>query len=458
MDLRAGDERVRETRSVCTVCARPCPAAVVVRDEEVLLVKSCPDHGETTCRLSRHPWYHASLDRYYFGIMRETSPQRDYLLRLTERCNLQCPICLASAADGAATDDSADLTRRRLREFLESKRGKGRLKIDLLAAEPTLREDLLDIVRELKREGHIVALHTNGVRLGSEAYTRSLREAGVDEVHLQMDGFDDDAYMKIRGRKLGESKRRAMANLERHDLATDLVMVVMPETNEHEIGPVLADVLRRPFVRELFFLGTRPLGNFADSDEVLMPDDVIDIVERESGGLCKRRDVFRFQKLYFALLSLLGVRKCLYVQHYVLFREVGQGRWRPLSEIVDWRKVEPVLDELPTLPTGWSLRKLAWAARLGLSLLSWRALQYVPDFLAMLSHLRWGWLLSALPRRILIIGYITACDPHNIDEQVARHCGKGEVSMDCGVHESGAHANVAREQMWRDARRRDEAR
>ena len=455
--MRAGDEVVRETRSVCTTCARSCAAAVVVRDDEVLLVKECPQHGETTCRLSRHPWYYAALDRFYFSVMRKVSPQRDYLLRLTERCNLQCPICLASAMDGAPQNGEGDLTRRRLREFLDSKKGKGPLKIDLLAAEPTLRDDLIDIVRELKGEGHIVALHTNGLRLGSAEYTKALREAGVDEVHLQMDGYDDDAYMKIRGRKLAESKRRAMANLERHDLATDLVMVVMPDTNEHEIGPVLDEVLRRPFVRELFFLGTRPLGYFAESPDVLMPDDVIDIVEHESGGLCKRRDVYRFQKLYFSLLSLLGVRKCLYVQHYILFRD--GLRWRPVSEVVNWRRVEPVLDELPTLSSGWGLRKLAWAARLGLSLLSLRALRYVPDFLAMLSHLRWGWLLSALPRRILIIGYITACDPQNIDEHVAQHCGKGELSMDCGVQESGAHANVAREQMWREApRRREEPR
>lgn len=449
--MASDDVVIRKTGAVCTVCVQPCEAQVVERNEEVLLVKTCPEHGETVCRLSRHPWYYVGLDRFFFGVMRKVSGQRDYLIRMTERCNLRCPICLASALDGKAAPDVPDITRERLREFIDSKKGQGPLKIDLLSAEPTLREDLFAIVRELKRDGHIVALHTNGVRLASDDYVSRLREAGVDEVHLQMDGFDDDAYEKIRGQRLTASKRRAMANLERYDMATDLVMVIMPDTNEAQIGPVLKDCLHRPFVRELFFLGTRPLGYFADSEAVLMPDDVIDIVERETAGLCARRDVYRFQKLYFGLLSLLGVRKCLYVQHYLLFRD-GE-RWKPVSEVVNWRAVEPVLDELVTMPTGWSLRKVAWLARLGLALFSWRGLRYVPDFFAMLSHLRWGWLLSALPRRILVIGYITACDPQNLDEEVARHCGKGEVSMDCGVTDSGAHANVARERRWREAPR-----
>jgi hypothetical protein len=443
---------IRRTRSVCAICAQPCDAEVVEADGEARLVKRCPIHGETRCRLSRHPEYYLGLDRYYFAVMRTVAPQRDYLLRLNERCNLRCPICLASA--GRDEGVVPPLTRERLAEFLASRDRP--LKIDLLSAEPTLRSDLFDIVRELKRAGHMVALHTNGLRLGSASYCRALREAGVDEVHLQMDGFDDEAYRAIRGRPLSASKRRAMTNLEREDLATDLVMVIMPGANEREIGPVLADCLDRPFVRELFFLGTRPLGFFAEREEVLMPDDVIDIVERESGGLCRRSDVFRFQKLYFALLSVLGVRKCLYIQHYLLFREGAEneqaGRWRPVSEIVDWRRVEPILDELPSLPSRWTPRKLGWAFRLVGSLLSWRALRYVPDVLAMLLHLRYGWRLSTLPRRILLIGYITACDPHNFDEDVARHCGKGELSMDCGEQESGADANVMRERRWRAQR------
>lgn len=455
--MQVRDGVVRFTQSVCAVCAEACPAEVCVRAGAVYLIKMCARHGESSCLLSRHPDYHVGLDRYYFGVMGVPSPQRDYLLRLTERCNLACPICLASAVsptrerlEGSAPP-ADDLSRERLGDFLDRNIGRGRLKIDLLAAEPTLRPDLLDIVRDVKSRGHIVALHTNGVRLTSQAYCQALRKAGVDEIHLQMDGFDDEACLKIRGRRLTAAKRRVIENLEASDLATDMVMVVMPGTNEHQIAPMLEETLRRSFVRELFFLGTRPLGYLAGSDAVLMPDEVIDLVERESQGLCARADVYRFQKLYFALLSLLGVRKCLYVQHYLLFR--NGTRWLPVSDVVDLERAERVLDELVHLPRRWGLVRLVWCLRLALSLISGRALRYLPDFFGLLAHLRLGWRLSSLPRRTLIVGYITACDPYNLDEQVARYCGKGEVSCDLGETDCGAHANILRERRWRLARR-----
>ena len=56
-----------------------------------------------------------------------------------------------------------------------------------------------------------------------------------------------------------------------------------------------------------------------------------------------------------------------------------------------------------------------------------------------------GMNLGEVPGRFLILGFITACDPHNFDAQVAVNCGKGEMSADGGFVDSGAVANVLRE-------------
>jgi hypothetical protein len=56
-----------------------------------------------------------------------------------------------------------------------------------------------------------------------------------------------------------------------------------------------------------------------------------------------------------------------------------------------------------------------------------------------------GMNLKEVPNRFLLLGFITACDPHNFDAQVAVNCGKGELSVDGGYIESGAVANVNRE-------------
>ena len=292
-----------------------------------------------------------------------------------------------------------------------------------------------------------MALHTNGLRLANREYLKSLMDVGLDEVHLQMDGFDDEAYMKIRGTRLAANKIKVLENLDALDVATDLVMVIMPDTNEDEIPKVLEYALHHTYVKELFFLGTRPLGFFKDNEALLMPDQVIDLVDERTHGLLNRRAVFRFQKLYFALLKVLGIRKCLYNQHYMLMR--NGNTWIPVEALFDWNRLERILDQLPQVGNSvW--KKLAWGAKMAWAMSTARFLKYVPDFLSMMLHLKLGWDLSGLPRRVLLVGYITACDPVNMDYDVARHCGKGEVSMDVGSNESSAHANIERERNWRE--------
>lgn len=439
---------LRETSSVCPICMRELPARVVEDGGKVYIRKVCPEHGPSECLLSEHAWYYRALDHYFFSVMPPQVKQRDYLIRMTEKCNLQCPICLASAdGDASAPPPTPDLKLQQLIEFMDT-HPKGSLKIDLISSEPTLCPDLPDFLRAIRARGHISSLHTNGIKLRDIEYLRSLKEAGLDEVFLQMDGFDDDAYMRIRGAKLTELKIQVLENLRQVGVATSLVMVIMPQVNEHEVGKVLDYARKNSFIREVMFLGTRALGYFRDSDALLMPDQVIDIVNRET-GMCPREEVFCFQKMYFALLSLLGVRKCLYVQHNLLIRDGEQ--YRAISEFVNWKRVEPVLDQLPHIGFG-KLARLRWLLRLGLSLISPRAFRLLPDFFSLFLRLKFGWRLKKLPFRPLLIGYITACDPLNVDRQVGNYCGKGELANDIGRNESGSVANIERERYWYNLR------
>ena len=341
-DDKINGKVIRKTKGVCTRCLGEVPAAVVERDDGVYLDRTCPDCGFESVPISLHPWYQKGLDEFYFSLMDRDLPQRDHIVRLTEKCNLNCPICLASANDYQVPDLDPEV----LLEFARSRR---RQKFDLMSAEPTLREDLPDLIRKLKRMGHITALHTNGLKIAKVDYLKTLLDAGLDEVHLQLDGFEDATHQALRGRPLTEIKARALENLDRFNVATDLVMVIKPGLNEHEIPAMYKYALEHPFVRELFFLGLRSLGKARDEQwqDCLTPDQVIDLVEDTLGEGFSRKAVFRFQKLYFAILSLLGVRKCLYVQHYLVCRENGDGV--PIGQWFDWEPVEKHLDRLPSI-------------------------------------------------------------------------------------------------------------
>lgn len=434
---------VRETQGTCSVCLHRVPAAVMVREGTVVLDKRCPEHGLTTQLLSRRPDRWVELDQYYFSVMDESHPQRDYIVRMTERCNLACPICLAKAN----TEETPDLDLSGLETLLSERRG---VKIDLMAAEPTLRDDLEGWVRKVKASGNIAALHTNGIKLTDRAYVDRLKAAGVDEVFLQFDGLDDAANKALRGRPLLKARTVALRNLHDAGIATSLIVVIARGLNEPQVSATFRFALQpgNEHIREVFFLGLRNLGSARETGALagqqLMPDEIIELLTQQEPTI-RAEDVHRFNLAYFAMLSAFKVKKCLYVQHYLVARD-GEGGFTPISDVVD-------LGELANAAKRYSARRKQHPvlARAGLGAAMVKAglrpgaLRMAGDLVRLESLFASGMNLREVPPRFLLIGFITACDPDNFDAQVAVNCGKGELSSDGGFIDSGAVANVLRE-------------
>ncbi len=451
---------VRRTRAVCPECLLELDAEVVVDERGAVLERTCPEHGVATQLLSKHGEHWAELDRYFFDVNTTPAPQRDFIVRMTERCNLDCPICLAKAN----TEDTPDLDLSGLGRLLSERRG---LKVDLMAAEPTLREDLGDWVRQVRAAGHIAALHTNGLKLADRNYVRALKEAGVEEVFLQFDGFDDDANQALRGARLLKRRLRAVDNLRAEGIATSLVVVVAGGLNEAQVEETYRFAVRpeNDHIRELLFLGLRMLGSARDAESrgtggfgarALMPDDLIsEFCDRVEG--VERADIRRFNKAYFALLSVMKVRKCLYIQHHLVVRTPEGGV--PVGDLLDLEALEVACDRYrDRIAAGSRLARplfMADVTRVGLQR---KTLTVAKDLLRLQDLLRSGMNLSRVPRKMLLVGFITACDPENWDAGVSAHCGKGELSVDGGYVESGADANIARERRFSASARKPGAR
>jgi len=446
---------LRQTRGRCHTCLEEVPASVIRRGGEVHLEKQCPDHGRSAQLLSRSPERWIDLDRYYFEVNEPSYPQRDYIVRMTERCNLDCPICLASAN----TEDTPDLDLSGLETLLSERRG---IKIDLMAAEPTLREDLEDWIRKVKASGNIAALHSNGLKLAKFEYAKKLKEAGLDEVFLQFDGFDEEAHKVLRGRPLVKARMKTLENLRELGIATSLIVVIARGLNEAEVSKTFRFALQpeNTHIREVFFLGLRMLGSARANDErgegslrdmAMMPDELLDrLCEQEPSILPD--DVRRFNKLYFALLSVFRVKKCLYVQHYLVTRD-GEGGYAPAASWMNLEAIEVAADRYAVdhkrSPRLARARLLSAVAR---NCLNRSTFGMLMDLFRMQHLLHDGMNLARVPPRFLLLGFITACDPHNFDAQVAVNCGKGELSVDGGFTESSAIANVQREARFERSR------
>jgi len=452
------DGVLRKTTGVCPECLERVPADVAVSNGQVCLVKHCDQDGDSSQLLSKHPDYWGALDKFYFSINSREYPQRDFIVRMTEHCNLDCPICLAKAN----TEETEDLDLSGLEELLTHRRG---IKIDLMAAEPTLRKDLEDWIRKVKASGNIAALHTNGIRMADKAFAKRIKDAGVDEVFLQFDGFNEEAHMALRGRKLVETRMKAMENLRELNIGTSLIVVIARDLNEEQVGEVFRFALRpeNEHIREVFFMGLRLLGSARDAarsgktswmqDQQLMPDELIDLLCEQEPRIT-RHDVFRFNQIYFAMLSAFQVKKCLYIQHYLVTRD-GEGGYTPVADILKMdglgQAAERYAEEAEAHPVRARAKLAASVVREGMRP---APIRMAGDFLRLERLFQSGMNLQNVPRRFLLLGFITACDPYNFDAQVAINCGKGELSADGGFTESSACANVDREARFEASDRR----
>jgi uncharacterized radical SAM superfamily Fe-S cluster-containing enzyme len=409
---------------------------IVEQENGVYLTKECKNHGAFKLLLSRHSWYYKGLNDFYFSLIQNSFPQRDYIINLTNRCNLVCPICLADSNQR----ENGDLPLEKLKEFLKDK---SNFKIDLMGAEPTMRNDLPEIIRIVKESGNLAALHTNGIAISEFNYLKDLKKAGLTEIHLQFDGFSDKIYEEIRGRSLLNVKLKALENLEKLRIATDLKVTIVRGINENQMLPILSYASEHDFVKEVFFLGCRFLGKAKQLpyERCIMPDELIDLLEQQTEGRINRPQVFKFQKLYFSLLAGFSIKKCFYNQHFLITRD--KRDFIPIDKIINLEKAEKIADKFRQISLkNKKLALLYLITNLFLFLLPARNWFLIKDFLILGNLWTGGFDLSRVPRRTILLGFITACDSYSFDFQIAQNCGKGAVSEALGIQYLGAVNNI----------------
>jgi cyclic pyranopterin phosphate synthase len=161
-------------------------------------------------------------------------------LSLTDRCNFSCSYCAPTLPDrnGDPRSGCEPLSRAAIARLVRVFAQLGVRRVRLTGGEPTLRRDLIDVVRDVRATPGIeeVALTTNGHLLS--ALAAPLREAGVSRLNVSLDTLDPDKLRRISGS--GASLERIVTGLERALRAgfasVKLNVVVVAGTNEAELG------------------------------------------------------------------------------------------------------------------------------------------------------------------------------------------------------------------------------
>ncbi len=474
--LREGEKLVTYTLSLCPRCYRLLPAIVFERDGEVYIRKVCPEHGE----FEEVYYSDANLYHRFFKYIEEGRGTKAYVplsapcpfncglcprhmnhtalanIVLTNRCNLSCWYCFFYAEKaGYVYEPSIDEIRMMVRKLSEQG---VTMAIQLTGGEPTLRDDLPEIIKVLKEEGvtHI-QLNTNGIKFAqlyfekgleeAAAYTKALREAGVNTVYLSFDGVTPRTNPK------NHWEIPYIFKVFREAGMTSVVLVptVIRGVNLHEMGAILRFAGKHmDIVRGVNFQPVSLTGMLRREERrklrVTIPD-VIRAVEEQTGGQIPRDAWYPIPtaaKFAYFLESITGETHFCMANHpacgaatYVYVERNPDGtvkRFIPITEFLDVEGFIEYIEEKmgefmrEGLPSYSGFRKMVKLSKLALDLRKFIDRSKLPpeiDFWKLLFNVIVKRNYDALGKvhyTLLFLGIMHFMDLYNYDVMRVRRC------------------------------------
>lgn len=113
-------------------------------------------------------------------------------LAITYRCNNACAHCY-----NARPRDFIEMSTREWIQVLDKLWAIGIPHIVFTGGEPTLRDDLPDLIRHAELNGQITGLNTNGRKLADKTYLNRLVDAGLDHVQITLESHDPGIHDKM---------------------------------------------------------------------------------------------------------------------------------------------------------------------------------------------------------------------------------------------------------------------
>lgn len=154
--------------------------------------------------------------------------------------------------------------------------------IVMSGGEPTMRDDLADLIAATRRAGKNAAMNTNGVLLADRDLVKRLADAGLQYVLLAFNGASDSIYERINGRPLLDLKREAAQNLVDENMRFGLSPTIIRGVND-DIGPVVRMCFElAPHCDQLRMRGAAQVGHHGDFDP-LVTSELVELLAPEIG-------------------------------------------------------------------------------------------------------------------------------------------------------------------------------
>ena len=325
------------------MCQQVIEAKVYEEDGKVWMAKTCADHGGFRDILSSDAEFFLRLRRAHrdspvpvegasnpegvacpmaCGLCaRHVSSPVMVNIDLTNRCNLNCPICFANSNAAGRVCELTLNQIARILERLASIRPQPPSCVQFAGGEPTIHKHFLEAVRRAKSAGiGYVEVATNGLRFAqSLEFCQAASQAGLGQIYLQFDGVTDEVYLKTRGRALVETKLKAIENIARANMRTVLVPTLVRGLNDHQVGDIVRFAIRH--IDEVSAISWQPVAITGRIDEARRLEmryttaDLARDIQEQTGMAQMHRDWYPFSAVQPFIRLMEAGRKQRY-PHY----------------------------------------------------------------------------------------------------------------------------------------------
>ncbi len=370
-------KELEKTSSVCPGCymegkIKKIDAKIVEEKGKVYITKECKKHG------SFKDIYFSDADLYkkwmkykvtgknvpdvktkvfdepaLYDVHKSQSVLTNLLI--TNRCDLRCSYCFMNAgASGRVYEPTIDqikglLIQARMQLPIGSKA------VQITGGEPTIREDMLDIVKLAKEVGYShVQVNTNGLKLADDLeYCRDIKGAGTNTIYMSFDGVTKETNPWI------DMNKKAIKNLREVNLKVVLVPCLIGGKNLHEAGKIVKfaldnmDIIRGVNFQPVSFCGR--ISKLKDEKREKQRVDYVammESIEKEFDGQISRNDFFPVPFVFpiSKLIELLkGEAQVEFTAHpgcggatYIF---VEDGKAIPVTRFIDVEKLLDFIDK-----------------------------------------------------------------------------------------------------------------
>lgn len=392
------DALIYNTTAMCTTCRAQVPGRTERRGSQIFLVRECAEHGISSTILSSDAdGFQTRVERFQKaqGLRRPKGVPASLTLHLTDRCNLECPVCF-----NAVEKDLPESTIETVAEHLKKSKAP---RVALFGGEPLVRSDIDRLIALVRDAGREPVLYTNGLRLYRNDTAAKLKKCGLAEVHIQFDGFSKEASIRLRGVDLVAAKLKAVDAARDAGLSVVLEVTCSPHTTPQEIEDVFTYAVPRTEISGINFRGVgisglaremaaRPMqvgdvedaeradspprptaavtkppeaaqptpgreatkkraesvgrGLNADGSMRMLSDEVAALLEEASGRRISRKGIDQFEAIVFHLERLLrrAHPTCFRNRVYPLLRIRNASAWRSAEELFPFERILAAFD------------------------------------------------------------------------------------------------------------------